>query len=395
MSLIKRTRTFTGKSLATTPAFQAAQKAASPQAAATVFVNLKPLLGIPNVGGLLEKARTNPLAALTFAGLAESVRNSNWMSLDLGVEGKTLTVRALTDGKIAGTTNAAAFAQPPKASDGAWPNLVVPRRLASLSLYRDLRGFYAAKDTLFPERTAGLIFFENMMGIFFTGRDLTTEVLAETEPEVRLVVAEQQYDPAAGTPQVKIPAFAVVMRLRHPEQFDKVVEEAWQKAIGLVNFTRGQKAQPGLIIDRPTYKDVKYTVAYFSPADANDKAKLDTRFNIRPALAMPGKYLVLSSTDGLARDLIDALGREGGQTVTPMAQTHSSLEMDGKQAVALLLANRDTLVRGDMVKKGRSQQESEAGIEMLINVVRLFDQVKLSLGTEKGLTQARLTVKLN
>ena len=145
-----------GKTLATTPAFQAAQKAASPQAAASVFVNLKPLLGIPNVAGLLEKSRTNPLAALAFAGVAESIHNSNWLSLDLTVEGKTLTVRALTDGKIAGTTNAAAFAQPPKATDGAWPNLAVPRRIAALSLYRDLRGFYAAKDTLFPERTAGL-----------------------------------------------------------------------------------------------------------------------------------------------------------------------------------------------------------------------------------------------
>ena len=38
--------------------------------------------------------------------------------------------------------------------------------------------FYAAKDTLFPDRTSGLIFFENMMGIFFSGRDLTDEVLA-------------------------------------------------------------------------------------------------------------------------------------------------------------------------------------------------------------------------
>ena len=36
------------------------------------------------------------------------------------------------------------------------------------------------RTTLFPERTSGLIFFENMMGIFFTGRDLTSEVLAET-----------------------------------------------------------------------------------------------------------------------------------------------------------------------------------------------------------------------
>jgi hypothetical protein len=384
-----------GKSLGVSPAFRAAQKAVDPRGAASLFLNLKPLLGIPDIAGVLEKQRTNPLAALVFAGVAESLRNSNWLSLELTTEGKTLAIRALTDGKIAGPANPAAFALPPRAGDGAWPNLVVPRRIAALSLYRDLHGFYAAKDTLFPERSSGLIFFENMMGIFFTGRDLTTEVLAETEPQVRLVVAEPQYESTVGTPQTQIPAFAAVLRLRHPEQFGKVVEEAWQKALGLVNFTRGQKAQPGLVIDRPVYKDVKYTVAAFSPADANDKTKPDTGFNARPTLAMPGPYLILSSTDSLARDLIDALSRETGPSAQPIAQTHSILEVDGSQVASALRANRETLVRGDMVKKGRTRQESEAGIDMLINLVKFVDQVKLSLGTDQGLTQARLTMKLN
>ncbi len=384
-----------GKNLAASPTFQAGQKAAGAQAAATVFVDIKPLMGIPNIAGLLEKSRANPLAALVFAGVTESLRNANWLNLELTAEGKTLAVRALTDGKMAGATNPGAFAVPQKSGDGAWPNLAVPRRIAALSLYRDLRAFYAAKDTLFPDRSSGLIFFENMMGIFFTGRDLTTEVLAETEPQIRLVVAEPQHDPAAGKPQVQIPAFAVVMRLRHPEQFGKVVEEAWQKAIGLVNFTRGQKAQPGMIIDRPVYKDVKYTVAFFSPSDANDQTKAGVAFHIRPTLAMPGSYLILSSTDGLARDLIDVLGREAGQAVQPVAQTHSVLDVDGGQVVSILRANRETMVRGDMIKKGRSRQESEAGIDLLINLVRLVDQVKLSLGTDKDLTQAQLTMRLN
>ncbi len=381
--------------LAAKPVFRAAQKAANPQAVATVFVDLKPLMGIPNIAGLLEKPRTNPLAALLFAGVTESLRNSNWLNLELTAEGKTLAVRALADGKVAGPANPGAFAVPQMPGDGAWPNLAVPRRIAALSLYRDLRAFYAAKDTLFPDRSSGLIFFENMMGIFFTGRDLTTEVLAQTEPEVRLVVAEPQYDPAAGKPQVRIPAFAAVMRLRHPEQFGKVVEEAWQKAIGLVNFTRGQKAQPGMIIDRPVYKETKYTVAYFSPADANDKVNPGISSSIRPTLAMPGPYLILSSTDSLARDLIDALAREAGQPVRPVAQTHSVLDIEGGQMASILRANRETMVRGDMVKKGRSQQESEAGIDMMINLIRLVDQVKLSLGMDKNLTQAQLTMRLN
>jgi hypothetical protein len=384
-----------GQNLAASPAFQAAQKAVGAQTVATVFVDVKPLMSIPGIARLFEKGRANPLAALAFAGILDSLRHSNWLNLELTAEGKTLAVRALTDGKMAGPASPGAFAVPQKPGDGAWPNLAVPGRIAALSLYRDLHAFYAAKDTLFPERSAGLIFFENMMGIFFTGRDLTTEVLAQTEPEIRLIVAEPQYDPAAGKPQVQIPAFAAVLRLRHPEQFGRVVEEAWQKAVGLINFTRGQKAQPGMIIDRPVYEETKYTVASFSPADANDKVNPGISSSIRPTLAMPGPYLILSSTDSLARDLIDVLGREASQPVKPVAQTHSVLEVDGGPVVSILRANRETIVRGDMVKKGRSQQESEAGIDLLINLVRLVDQVKVSLGTNHGLTEAQLTMKLN
>ncbi len=383
-----------GQSLATGAAFQAATRAAGP-AAATAFVHLKPLMGIPNIAGLLEKQRKNPLAALIFAGITESLRNSNWLALGLDVEGEALTVRAVTDGKVAGPTSPAAFALPQNADDGAWPNIDVPGRIAALSLYRDLHRFYATKDTLFPERTSGLIFFENMMGIFFTGRDLTSEVLAETQPEVRLVVAEPRYDPDVGTPLVKIPAVAAVLRLRHPEEFGRVVEEAWQKAVGLINFTRGQQALPGLIIDRPTHGDAKFTVAYFSTADVEDKTKLDTRFNVRPALALPGEHVILSSTESLARDLIDAVGRKTDQPVKPIARTHSMLEIDGAGAASALAANRDTLVRGDMVKKGKTQADAEAGIDMLITLVKFLDHVKLSIGAREELTQMQLRVKLN
>jgi hypothetical protein len=384
-----------GKPLAANPAFQAATRAAGPNAVATAFVNVKPLIGLPQVTAFFERQRRNPLAVLTFAGITESFRNSSWLALGLDIDGKTLTVRATTDGKVAGQPSPVAFALPQKANDGARPNIAVPRRIAALSVYRDLHGFYAAKDTLFPERTSGLIFFENMMGIFFTGRDLTNEVMAETEPEIRIIVAEQQCDPAVGTPQVQLPAFAAILRLRHPEQFGKVVEEAWQKAVGLINFTRGQKAQPGLIIDRAVQGQTKYTMAYFSPVDVNDRTKLPMRFNARPALAMPGPYVILSSTDGLARDLIDALDRQTGQAVTPVAQTHSVLEIDGGQVASAFQANRDTLVRQDMVKKGKSQQEAEAGIVLLIMLTKLVDQVRLSVGTHEDLMQAELQIKLN
>ncbi len=384
-----------GASLVSNPTYQAAKRVAGPDVIATVFTNLKPLMQLPKVAQLLEQQRNSPLAALSFAGIVEAVRDSNWLALGLHVEESTLVLRASVDGKTVAPTSSAAFALPNKSGEGVLPNVSVPRRIAALSLYRDLHQFYAAKDDLFPDRTSGLIFFENMMGIFFSGRDLTSEVLAETRPEIRIVMAEQEYDPAMGTPQIKLPAFAAILRLRHPEQFNKVAEEAWQKAVGLINFTRGQQALPGLIIGRPIQGETQFTVAAFSTAEIEDKTKLDQRFNFRPALAMPGEYLILSSTDGLARDLIDALSRETEHTVKPFAETHSLVEIDAAQLASILEANRETLVRGDMVKKGSTQEEAETGIDMLITVVKFVDHVKLSIGTHEALTQARLEMKLN
>lgn len=384
-----------GASLVSNTTYQAAKRAAGPDVIATVFTNLKPLMQLPKVAQLLEQQRNNPLAALSFAGIVEAVRDSNWLALGLHVEDSKLVFRASVDGKTVAPTSPAAFALPGKPGEGVLPNVSVPRRIAALSLYRDLHQFYAAKDDLFPDRTSGLIFFENMMGIFFSGRDLTSEVLAETRPEIRIVVAEQEYDPAMGTPQIKLPAFAAILRLRRPEQFNEVAEEAWQKAVGLINFTRGQQALPGLIIGRPIQGETQFTVAAFSTVEIEDKTKLDQRFNYRPALAMPGEYLILSSTDGLARDLIDALSRETEHTAKPFAETHSLVEIDAAQLASILEANRETLVRGDMVKKGSTQEEAETGIDMLITVVKFVDHVKLSIGTHEALTQARLEMKLN
>ncbi len=384
-----------GASLASNPTYQAAKRAAIPHVVATAFANLKTLMQILEVTRLLEQQRANPLAALSFAGIAEAIRDSNWLAFGLQIEENTLILRALVDGKTVATTSPVAFALPNEPGEGVLPNLTVPRRIAALSIYRNLHQFYAAKDELFPERTSGLIFFENMMGIFFSGRDLTDEVLAETKPEIRFVLAEQEYDAAIGTPQVKIPAFAAILRLRHPVNFDEVIEEAWQKAVGLINFTRGQQALPGLIIDRPIYKKTKFTMAYFSTSGIDDKTNLDQRFNIRPALAMPNEYLILSSTDGLAQDLIDALDQEVEISVEPLSGVHSSVEIDGGQLASILEANRQTLVRGDMIKKGSTQEEAETGISMLITLVNLVDNIKLSIGTHEGLTQANLKIKLS
>ncbi|MBN1764045.1 MAG: DUF3352 domain-containing protein [Sedimentisphaerales bacterium] len=381
--------------LANSTAYRDAKQTVGSNPTAMVYANLGILKSIPGVAKALNQGKNNPLAALFLAGITESIRSSNWLALKLQVQEKTMHFQAMMDGAKIDPAGPAAFSLPDKPDEGAWPNLQVPRYMAGLSFYRDLHRFYAAKDDLFPERTSGLIFFENMMGIFFSGRDLTDEVLAETKPEIRLVVAEQNYNPEIGIPQVKLPAFAVVLRLRDPEDFDEVMEEAWQKALGLINFTRGQQALQGLIIDRPIHNQTKFTIAYFSSAGLTEKTSLHQRYNFRPALAMPDNYVILSSTEELTRDLIDTLQTEIKHPAKALAHTHSLVEINGLQVSSILKANYETLVRNNMVKEGHTQEEAESAIDILITVVQFIDQLKLSVGMQENITRADLELKLN
>ena len=110
---------------------------------------------------------------------------------------------------------------------------------------------------------------------------------------------------------------------------------------------------------------------------------------------MPGDYLVISSSYSLARDIVDALDREIERTVKPLAQTHSLLELEGVQLASILQANRQTLIRGDMVNKGNTQEESEAQIDLWITLAKFFKSLKLSIGMHEGTTEASLEMKLN
>ncbi len=377
-------------SLASTPAYRSARQAVGSDAVGMIFLNMEILKLAPAIGNALKPNSDNPLAALLFAGVIETAHTSKWLALGVHVRDTGLALQLVSDGAKFDPKGSSAFALPDKADEGALPNLTVPRQMAAISFYRDLHRFYAAKDQLFPERTSGLVFFENMMGIFFCGRDLTDDVMAQTTPHLRLVVANQRYESAKESPAVRIPAFAAVLELHHPDACREMIEEAWQKAVGLANFTRGQKAEPGLIIERPVYWTTKFTVARFSTANMKEKSQRDTQYNFRPSLAMPGRYLILSSTDDLACDLMDALGREEKQKAAPMAQTHSLLELDGDKLAAALLANRESLARQNMLKSGGSGDGNAGGLDWLIGVSSFVHRLRLSFGAQDGRSQAWL-----
>jgi hypothetical protein len=375
------------RSLAQTELWRRAVSEAGPDAAAVACLDMAALNRLPATAKTF--ATTSPIDILLTGALKESMRGAGWLTLGLKTDGRTVSLHATTDGKVG---PAGAFTVPK--AGGALPSLRVPRELGGATLWRDLRSFYASRDALFPERTSGGVLLENFLEIFFTGRDLTEDVFARFQPEVRLVVARQQWDPKIGTPREQYPAAALVFRADRAEEFGEVLEEAWQKAIGITNFTRGQQAQPGLIIDRATHGGVPYTVAYYSVRGEKDRTNLPSRFNVRPSLVRVGPYLVLSTTDQLARDVIDAVNKGDGRS--PASREHTVLEIaSGADIAGVLDANRSEYIRKGVTQDGKKQAAAEAEFDRNLSMLKRVEGARLSFrANETGGQTGDLEVRL-
>ncbi len=382
----------TTKDVTQSSRYQAAVASLKNGSQVTLFADMGVLNQVPQFKkGLTQD--DNPMTRLLFAPFLAAMTEATWLAAGANLTADDLAVDIVADRTSPEPTPVNSFALPLKDGQGAMPNLVVPGQIAAVSMYRDLHQFYSAKDELFPDRTSGLIFFENMMGIFFSGKDLTNEVLAQTLPDIRVVVSEQRYDEKTGTPAMKLPGFAVVIQLRDPDKFQLVMKEAWQKAIGLVNFTRGQKAQPGLIIDSAMYNGINYTTSFFSVADEENKDAVDIRFNFQPALAVVGDRLIMSSSDLLARDLIDAIKLQQAEGVVPTSGQHSLVTVKSGPLAAVLESNRETLIHQNMVEDGKSREAAEQEVAGLFLIMKHLTQLQVAAGTQAA--RSEMSIKLN
>ena len=115
---------------------------------------------------------------------------------------------------------------------------------------------------------------------------------------------------------------------------------------------------------------------------------------MRPTIAQVGDCLILSSTEGLTVDLIDALEKEGAGPIKPLSGLHSILEVDGPPLASILRKNREGMVRNNMVEKGNSREQAESEMGLLLDVMRFFDGADLTLGSTGGRPEAVLRVKM-
>lgn len=382
------------KSLADSPVFQQAAGRKKPEAIGWAWASLDAVRKAPNVEKALNGRSNNPLIELLAGGVLDAARHAPFATAGLYLDGRRLRLRAELprDASQAAATRGWFFA--PEANQAAPAALQPAGTIATLSFFRDLAGLWLAREELFDEKVvAGFAQADTQLGLFFSGRDFGPEVLGELDPRWQFVIARQEYAADQPIPALKLPAFALVLKMKQPDEFATQLLVAYQKVVGLTNIVGGQQGQPQLLLTTEDYHDAKISKAVYIIEKQAASGQAKVNYNFSPACARTGDYFIYGSTIGIVRQLIDTLAAQ--DSAAPTAD-NVSLNLTAGPLAAILEDNREFLISQNMLSQGRTRAEAEAAINALFKLAKQADKAALRLEAQADslALEAAIEVKL-
>jgi hypothetical protein len=277
--------------------------------------------------------------------------------------------------------------------DGAAPTPLVPKNMvASLVSYRDLADWWLSKEELFEENViAQLAQADSQLSTIFSGMDFGQDVLGALQPGVQIVVAENKFD-EKYVPDVKLPAFAMVGKLKEPEKIRRKLKIAFQSVIGFVNINLGMEGRPQLDLETETIDTAKISAAeYYFDEDTEEGLLL---FNFSPTIAFQGPYLVVSSSRELALELA-ALAKGENRRLASEVRSNTTLAINMDVLEKVLDENRESLIAQNMLEEGNNRKQAEEAIGLLLNIVALLQDGEMDFQVKDDRMQLELLVRMD
>ncbi len=354
------------------PSFSERHKQATPDTLAWAFARTDRLR---TLDPKRYAAKPDAGATFLFGPWTEAALKGDWAALGLTwTESKMAAELSLATPKD-GYSDAMKRYLPAKGSGAPRP-VSVPNAIGGASLWRDLSSIWEVRAEIFPPETVqGLAQLDTTAGTFFGGRDFGTGVLGALASRWNIVIADQDFAKMDPVPDVKYPAFAVILELKpDDEEFATRLKSAFQSFIGLVNLGAAQtKAQP-LMLGSDSVDGLSISTSRYLPEKGKAKGEpVNARYNFSPSAVQVGNYFVVSSNLQLAKDLVPALKAEPGSTESTLLA-----EVSGSALASILDRNRERLVMQNMLEKGNAKEQSEGEIQLLLNLLRYLGRASLS-----------------
>ncbi len=344
--------------------------------------------------GALTKARSdNPAAELLLGGLQETIKQAPYATaaLHLKQDQMRLMFAAPHDGSRINPARAFFFAPEGK---GSAPKPLKPAgTLLSVSAYRDVAAMLRNADELFDENVAaGIAQADSQLTLFFSGRQFNSEVLGALKPHMQIIVTQPAFKDV--TPAIKIPAFAMIVQLKNPDDITQAqFRTAFHTFLNFVNLENTQKGAPMLLTDIDKIDGTTLLFSrYVFDANKGDRTKADMIYNFSPSMAIVDERIIIASTRILAEELIALAKKEKPDSTIDQ---NMLIELDGAAALQSLRDNRESLIAQNMLEQGNTPQQAALEIDSLLEVVSHIKSMQFGMTFKDKWATIDLDIKLN
>lgn len=374
-------RQTTASSLATQPKFISALKTRNASTSLWGFADIASLREAGVAPKLYSGKTPNILVEILAGGILSNLQQTPFGTLELSLQPDRIAARATAphDPTWIGERREYFFGASGNASA---PGLLEAEdRIASLSAYRGVAEMWLRSGDLLTEKASEeLAQVDATLSTFFSGRDFGEDVLSALDDQVQLIVAAQHFDASDPQPVIKLPAFAVQVKMKNPAETEPEMRRVFMSLIGFLNVIGAMNGQPQFDFDMRDLPQGKIIAAiYVPPSDEAEMAQAPINFNFTPCLAFVGERLIVASTQTLARQLVQQ------PPARPLeSKSNTLLEIAAAPIRQALHDNIESLIAQNMLENGHPREAAEAEIGLLLDLLGFFDGASLELKPANG-----------
>lgn len=368
-----------GACLASDSQFQAVYKARPADAAAWTYLDFRLLRAAGLLKAAVNRKSDNPVVELLAGGIVAAFPDAPYVTGTLNWDGAKLGLAFQMPTDVAAAAKRREFYF---SSDGAGqaPPLLAPKQaILSLSTWRDFGSLWRNAPDLFNEQVnAGFAEAETGLSTFFSGRNFRDEILGNLQPGLQLVVARQEYKDV--TPALKLPAGALVVRMKNPEETARIFKITFQSAIGFLNVIGGMNGVDPFDVNAERSDGlVVVTAEYLPPKDEALRKAAPPQFNVSPTAIFVGDKFILASSKDLATEVLEAVRKEPAA----VAEVNTAIQADLDMLHAILSDNTESLVTQNLLQKGHDRAAAEKEIKGLLAALAHVKSTSLKLLAEE------------
>ncbi len=271
--------------------------------AVRVAADLKKLQQQPGLAAVLKWPPRDIGQIILAAGWFDLLQRSDHVVAEVDLSGDAVQAHvrfpALPTGVTPGT--AGYFAADP--ATAAAPLLEPAQLIYSASWYRDYWKMWEQRESIpLKEEVKKL---EQQLASVETGNlgYSAFDIIRLLGPHLRLVVTRPCPSPYRVEVTDRLPSFAIVFDVRNEAEFREKVLPPIQRILGIVAITNKMIAQ------NTKYKTAEVSAMKFAEDAASVMNSNRIRYNFEPTYSLTRGHLVIGSTGGIVRNLIDELDR--------------------------------------------------------------------------------------